>query len=112
MQIIDCCPLFAYRKTFGTGEPSNHHQGEWCILVNVVGTAEFVDEIFHGGDYSNQTSSTVLSHGAILFLQRVLTLTTLRVIGFKWPLTKVTEIQIYVDHEASSVVFFQDIGQD
>ena len=78
----------------------------------MVATAEFVDEIFHGGDYSNQTSSTVLSHGAILFLQRILTLTTLREIGFKWPLTKVTEIQIYVDHEASSVVFFQDIGQD
>lgn len=38
---------------------------------------------------------------------RVLTLTILRVKGFKWPLTEVTEIQIYVGHVASSVVFIK-----
>ena len=38
---------------------------------------------------------------------RVLTLTILRVKGFKWPLTEVTEIQICVGHVASSVVFIK-----
>ena len=38
---------------------------------------------------------------------RVLTLTILRVKGFKWPLTEVTEIQIYLGHVASSVVFIK-----